>query len=720
MNWFSKSLRKRLTLVMTALALLPSAFLGWQLLRVNRVGMQASVLELHTKLAERTADGIGVYLKNLDDKLRFLFSVLRKPDISWQTRQEMMSSLIESHTDISEVAVMRGGKELLKVYNPDLAQGEVFEASEEGWREYQRTRTRTVWIRGGTDGTPRLDVYYPLSEVTDIRVSVALKTLRQTISAERVGGTGFATLIGPKGNPLIYSEERLPASERAGFPQWPIVKTALGAVSTGSSEFSWPDGRRMVGAYAPVPEIAGAVLIQQPEGEAYLAAVEMKRTALWVIVLICMAAVIVAFTVARRLTEPLLLLTRSAEEIAQGRFPEKVELHTGDELQSFADTFNRMSERLRGYAEMQVDRLVLEQRKTEAILFSIGDGILMADNDGNIQLANRRAREILGHPEGVEGKPIAEVLPKESPLREAVLEVAAKPGKEVIKEIDLSTEEKRLFLRVSAEPLVSPAKNTVQGVVIALHDVTLEKELDQMKEEFLQSITHDLRNPVGSILGFLDFLRKGVVGVLNAQQTSMVESMHKSATRLLGLVNNILDLAKMESGRVEVSLKEASLAGLAGQAIEILSALAQRRGIRVELSAADECTSSVDPDQIARVVQNLLGNAIKFSPDDGKIVVSITEKSDHHLLCVADSGPGIPASHLEKIFAKFEQVPGQKRGGTGLGLTISKRFVEAHLGRIWVESELGKGAQFYFTLPKNLRKNEAGEVLVAAPVPEKP
>ncbi|MFA6091648.1 MAG: ATP-binding protein [Elusimicrobiota bacterium] len=712
MRWSSAGLFNRFLLVMSALALVPSVFLGVQLMRISRTGMQSAVLELHTKLAEKIGEGVGDDLRALDDKLRFTLSALRKSDISWQTRQELLSSLIESHSDILEVAVLRGGKELLKVYNPELSKEGDSGTDPLGYEEFRKRRVHTLWVYQGKDFTPRLDVYYPLSDVTDIRTSVALRKLKQSISAERVGGSGFAVLVGRDGAPLIFPEDRLPPAERAEFPRWPIVQSALKAVSTGSSEFARPDGRRYVGAYAPVPELGGAVIIQQPEAEAYWAAARMKRTALWVLLLISGFAVFAAVTMARRLTDPLLKLTRSAEAIARGEFPEDVSISTGDELQSLADTFNRMTGRLRSYAEMQVDRLILEQRKTEAILFSIGDGILLADQDGVLQLANRRALEILGRPTGVEGVKLSEAISADSPLRSAVLGVAANPGEGVIKEVDLSTEDRRLFLRISARTLAAPAKGSIQGVVIALHDVTLEMELDHMKEEFLHSITHDLRNPVGSILGFLDFLRKGVVGTLNAQQASMVESMFKSSTRLLSLVNNILDIAKMESGHVEVNLKPISVKALAAQAVEILAALAQRRGIRIELRAAEDFQLSADPDQIGRVFQNLLGNAIKFSPDDDAIIIEILDQGGRLKVCIEDHGPGIPATHIEKIFEKFEQVPGQKRGGTGLGLTISRRFVDAHKGRIWVESELGKGARFYFELPKNLMKGASGEVHV--------
>jgi signal transduction histidine kinase len=267
-------------------------------------------------------------------------------------------------------------------------------------------------------------------------------------------------------------------------------------------------------------------------------------------------------------------------------------------------------------------------------------------------------------------------------------------------------------VRVLSRPVVIPGKGSQVGVVTALRDVTLERELDKMKEEFLHSITHDLRNPVGSVIGFTEFLLKGVVGVLNEQQKGMVSSISKASTRLLSMINNILDAAKMETGKIEVKIKPIALAGVAGHAIDVLGALAQRRGIKMELAAQEEFSILADGDLMERVFANLLGNAIKFAAEDGKIIISIVDNGDNCLkACVADDGEGIPEQYLHKIFEKFEQVPGQRRGGTGLGLTICKYIVEAHLGRIWVESEVGKGARFYFTVPKDLGYNGDGEVV---------
>ncbi|MBI2362667.1 MAG: HAMP domain-containing protein, partial [Elusimicrobia bacterium] len=279
-----------------------------------------------------------------------------------------------------------------------------------------------------------------------------------------VGGTGFSMLVGAGGVPLIYPDERLARSDLKDLLKWPIVGTALSAQTVGSSEYKDAHGDMQVGAYAPVPDIQSVVIIQQPKDEAYLAASKMKKTAAFVIAAVVLAAVGFSLTLAQTLTRPLLALTQAAEAVAQGAFPADVALGTGDELQEFGETFNRMVTRLRGYADMQVDRILVEQKKTEAILFSIGDGIVMTDTDGVIQLANRKAKEVLGN-EAVEGKPLEEVLAAGTELRRAVLEAVAKPDEKAVLEVDLSSEEHRLFVRVSAQRLVSPSKGTVLGTV---------------------------------------------------------------------------------------------------------------------------------------------------------------------------------------------------------------------------------------------------------------
>jgi len=702
---------------MAILALAPAAFMGWQLSRISQTGIEDAVAELHIKLAERRAEGVSDYIKNIDDKMVFTLAALQQKGVDWNTRQTFLRSLIESHPDIEVVAILRSGMEIIKVYNPTLVADSPNKSHAESpvYKMFKDVRQRTLSLRPRRDAAPQLVLYYPLSEFTEIRVTMLLNSLWESITAERVGSSGFAILIGKTGHPLIYPPDRLNVKFGESIIQWEIASQALKARSVGVSDYVGPDGVEQVGAYAPVPVIDGAVIIQQPKADAYLAVSQMYRTAMLIIIVICVAAIGVAIFMARTLTRPLLDLTRTAETISEDKFPEPVKITTGDELQTFSETFNLMIGRLKDYAEMQAG-------KSAAVLYSMGDGIVITEDKKGIQLANRKALEFVGIKsfDAIKGKTLADILSDGSELAAAFKEVSADPKEAgaqeaVMKEVDLSTEDRRQFLRVSAYQLISPSKKNVIGVVTVIQDVTLIKELDSMKEEFLLSITHDLRNPLGSITGFLEFLRKGVAGELNKQQQSMVDSMIKSSNRLMTMVNNILDVAKMEDQNIALHLGKASLNEIGQHPIEILGALAQRRGIELKLDAAGEYEANVDASQIERVTTNLVGNAIKFAPDDGHVIIHIEDRGEEFRFCVEDNGPGIPASHLEKIFGKFEQVPGQKRGGTGLGLTISKKFVEAHKGRIWVESDYGKGSRFYFILPKGLEQDEEGNVYLGKP-----
>ncbi|MDX6770285.1 MAG: ATP-binding protein [Elusimicrobiota bacterium] len=715
MSWLRSVLFRRFVAVLGALALIPVAFLAWRIQQSSRKGVQDAVLELHTKLAEKTAERVDSWVESVDGRMGTALLALRAR-MEWPDKQALLKSLVENDRSMVSVALLRReGGAILEAFNPDLsakpsaivdpkaARAALARALKSGGRGAEVTR--------GSSG-PVLLLHYPFHQDIHARVVLSLGELAERVAAERVGGTGFAVLVDSQGRALAAPEGRAIGA----VAEWPITQAALKGGAVGSSEFTAPSGRDYVGAYAPVSSLGGAVLIVQPRDEAYLAASEARRAAMYVVMVTLLVVLAAAFLLARALTAPLLSLTRAAEAVARGDFQQQVDLGTGDELQVLAETFNKMTAQLRSYSVLQVDRLIAEQRKTEAILFSIAEGIVMADREGRIQHANRKAREMFGlEPDAdLEGRLLAEALP-DGPLRFALIAAGQSPGKG-FKEVNLSDEVSRLYLRVTSSEVVSPGRGGGQGIVYAVRDVTLERELEKMKEDFLHYITHDLRNPLGSAIGFLDLLLKGTAGVLNPDQHAIVSSIKRSSSRLMGMINNILDIAKMESGRVRLALKETSLAGIAGRSIAILESLAKQKDISVHLVAIEEFSINADADMLERVFTNLLGNAIKYTPEKGTITVSIVDDGPNVKCCVEDSGEGIPPEYIDRVFEKFEQVQNNRRGGTGLGLTITRFFVESHLGRIWVESEVDRGSRFYFTIPKNLVADADGEVRVAEAV----
>ena len=221
------------------------------------------------------------------------------------------------------------------------------------------------------------------------------------------------------------------------------------------------------------------------------------------------------------------------------------------------------------------------------------------------------------------------------------------------------------------------------------------------KSDFLATMSHELRTPLNAIIGFSEVLQEQMFGELNERQLAYVNDVLEAGRHLLSLINDVLDLAKIEAGRMDLELSEVALPDLLRSAVSMHSERADRGGIALALTTEpEEISITADERRVRQIVFNLLSNAIKFTPSEGKVDVSARLDDGHVEVAVADTGHGIPSQDLETIFEEFEQTTdGKKAEGTGLGLPLSRKLVELHGGRLWVESEVGRGSTFRFTLP---------------------
>ncbi|MFH1283055.1 MAG: ATP-binding protein [bacterium] len=702
-------------IIMVLLATIPVAVVSWRTYSINQNGMQSVILELHTKMVTSLADKINTHIQQIDRQIQFIMRNLTTPG-----RDEIFLSLVDSNPDYLSISIVKkDGKEQKKYL---VGEGKLQDISsnptfKQFW-EYQKIKKNNnksaispVYFR---DEKPTIDIFYPVNDNFTLYIVLNLTNIWDEVIRMGSGKTGRTFLVDSEGRIIAHPNEEL-AFNKKDVSNLPIVEAVLRENSVGSSEYINEAGATLVGAYAPVTNLKWGVITEQNKSEAFLSVYKMRKQAVLFTVLSILLASLIAFMLARNLTQPISNLIQAAKRVANSDFSAKVQVATADEMMDLVETFNFMTGKLKEYSDIQLDKIIEEKTKTEAIIFSIDDGLIMTDHQGHIQLINSQAMNLFNinkdEVKALQHKSILDII-HDDKISDQVREVLNNPHEEFFKEIYITRETANQFYKTSASKVTS-LKGEDLGIVTVFHNITLEKELDQIKNDFLHSITHDLRNPMTSIRGFVKFLIDGIGGPINEQQSKMLQTVDRASARLLNMINDILDIAKIESKKFEIELVPLDIKELALHAQEIYRPQIEKKNIDFQLDFPENYpTIMADHNLIDRVIQNLTSNAIKFSPEtEGKITIKLMDEEKHLIVSVIDNGPGIPKEYLDKIFDKFQQVQGQRKGGTGLGLTICKFILEAHKGNIWAESESENGSRFIFYISKNLTKDEKGRIV---------
>ncbi|MGA8629590.1 MAG: PAS domain S-box protein [Terracidiphilus sp.] len=345
-------------------------------------------------------------------------------------------------------------------------------------------------------------------------------------------------------------------------------------------------------------------------------------------------------------------------------------------------------------------------RQQEILLDSVTDGICGLDRNGRVSFANSAAARLLGVPvEGLIGKSAHEILHDAAPPDRAcdqdcpIRRTSEAPGS--------STGEDNIFRAdggsFPAEYVVTPIRGHGRflGSVLTFRDISQRYALDQLKDEFISTVSHELRTPLTSIRGALGLLSSGMLGETNEKATNLLRIALTNSDRLVRLINDILDLERIQSGREPLSFKPVQLASVVKQAIDDMQPMADSAGVKL-IHDATLVEISADPDRLLQVITNLLSNAVKFSPPNSPVSVMLRPGVTGVILSVIDHGRGIPADKLETIFGRFQQVDAsdsRQKGGTGLGLAICRTIVMQHSGRIWAERNPVRGSTFRVFLP---------------------
>jgi len=380
--------------------------------------------------------------------------------------------------------------------------------------------------------------------------------------------------------------------------------------------------------------------------------------------------------------------------------------------------------RLRAHLQQQLRQLEVgstELRQlalqNERVVQSVVDGVVGVDAQGRVTFVNPRAVAMLGRSEAdLVGSPESLLFADLAPEATAEQDAPGPRGSDVSKALVTGTvvaSARARFRRgdgssFPVELAVGPIReaNEILGAVVVFRDVSARLAVEKMKNEFVSVVSHELRTPLTSIRGSLGLLAAGKGGELSSQGSRMVTIALESSERLTRLIEDMLDLERMESGSLTMVPIICEIRPLVNTALNEVDAMGRRYGVTVDAGDVDGVVRG-DPDRIVQTLTNLLGNSIKFSPRGGTVRVSAGQRGPLVEFAIIDRGRGIPADRVERIFERFEQVDSsdsRERGGTGLGLSISRDIIELHGGSIWVESELGHGSTFRFTLPGTMRR----------------
>lgn len=362
-----------------------------------------------------------------------------------------------------------------------------------------------------------------------------------------------------------------------------------------------------------------------------------------------------------------------------------------------------------------------ERSKYEAILYSLADGMLITDISGNIVLVNMPALKILGYKDDcIHGKPaydIAQLYDDKDqivPEEKHPLYVALKHGQKSVADVVIRMPETEIKKVVRISATVIRNKNTTIGAVASLQDITHETQVDRMKTDFISLASHQLRTPLSAIRWFSEMLYNGDVGELRNEQRDYTKNIVDSTLRMIELVSGLLNISRMESGRIIIDPKPTDLNQLIGGIVDELKLkiLEKQHHIKIAIHK-DVQTLNVDPQLIRQVYINFLTNAIKYTPRGGEISVTVWRKDDMVISQISDTGYGIPKAAQAKIFQKFfraANVAKIETDGTGLGMYLVRSIITAAGGKIWMHSEEGKGTTFWFSLPAEGMKKREGEV----------
>lgn len=410
---------------------------------------------------------------------------------------------------------------------------------------------------------------------------------------------------------------------------------------------------------------------------------------------------LLAIIISQEITRPIEEMRKQTLRIARGDFSGQVRVMGNDELGQLAGAVNNLSVRVEEAQESSDS----ERRRLDSVLSHMSDGVLATDRRGNVTIVNNMALQLLGveHDDELIGKSIIDVLDIRHDY--TVRQLVNSEQKEMI--LDMSNSGSNLILNAYFSP-IQRESGFVSGLVCVLHDVTSQQKEEQERKEFVSNVSHELRTPLTSVKSYVEALSDGAWQDKEIAP-QFLKVVQDETERMIRMINDLLSLSRMDAGTTKLNLEYVNINELFNYILNRFDMIIKKeedpkkKKYTIErFFTKKDLWVEIDTDKFTQVIDNIMNNAIKYSPDGGVITARLLEMHNHVIMSISDQGLGIPRKDLSHIFDRFFRVDkarSRKQGGTGLGLAISKEVVNMLGGQIWVDSVEGKGSTFYISLP---------------------
>ena len=593
-----------------------------------------------------------------------------------------------------------------------------------------------------------------------LSADVSFRRIMLSFMGINIGENGNVVVVADNGRPVAHT--RIEQVLELDLSSLPVVEAVLAGEEGTIKGYTDELGREVLGSYVPIKELGWGVIIQRPLADINAEIGQLRTTIIRVMIAAVLLVVPAGWLMSRQIAKPIGQLARASERVAQGDLSTPVDVKSSNEIGVLAHSFNEMiaslkksRDELQQWGEELEEKVkerttdleteITERKQTEqalrqaeekyrTILEEMEDAYFEVDLEGNFTFVNDQHCRALGYSReemiGMKSRvttyeedyesmynAFTQIYETGEPLRNFAHRTVGKDG--VVG-----------WTEVSAVPM-----RNQQGEIIGFrgigHNVTQRKQMEESirrytaeveqksqelaeanisleemsrhKSQFLANMSHELRTPLNSIIGYTKLMLDGLEGDINEEQQKDLQTVYNNSKHLLELINDLLDLSRIEAGKTVLTYEVFTISDFLAEVIPAVQPLAREKGLALTYSVAPDIDSLyADRAKTRQVLINILGNAIKFT-DEGSVKLDVAESDSDFIFSVADTGTGMKREDLEVIFDSFQQVgPAQIAGyeGTGLGLAISRQFIEMQGGKIWAESELGKGSTFTFTLPK--------------------